>query len=120
MKKLLMIMLLLISPYTQASEANVGDFGSNQQAETITTTTETTVNQEGMPVTTAVAPSTPTYQTDTCKGKIGEEALEYYIQNPKYVPDQPIVVNSTNCKRQRLRYDRTTKRHKYDYKCNNE
>lgn len=187
MKKIMTALLILISPFTQASEANVGDFGTNQQAETITTTTETTVNQEGMPVTTAVAPSTPTYQTDTCivtsgagmqtlqiglsasrmktdencerlklsrqlsslglkvaatsimcqdprvwwamrnaqtpcpiKGKIGEEALEYYSQNPKYVPDQPIVVNSTNCKRQRLRYDRTTKRHKYDYKCNNE
>ena len=59
-------MLLLISPYTQASEANVGDFGSNQQAETITSTTETVVNQKGTPVTTAVSPSSPSYNQDVC------------------------------------------------------
>ena len=62
----LLLVVLLISFSSLASDATVGDFGTNQQAETITTTTETTVNQEGMPVTTAVAPSTPTYQSDTC------------------------------------------------------
>ena len=187
MKKIIILLSLVISQYTQASgsEATVGDFGSNQQAETITTTTSTTVNQEGMPVTTAVAPATPTYQGDTCiitsgggvqtlhigvstskmqvdencerlklsrqlsnlglkvaatsilcqdnrvwwamrnaqtpcpiKGKIGDEALEYYVKNPEYIPDRPVVIKSDKCERKRLRYDRITKRHKYYQLCN--
>lgn len=148
----------MLTSLTRASEATVGDFGSNQQAETITTTTETTVNQKGTPVTTAVSPSAPIYNQDACvvasgrgiqtlqiglsfgsmssdevcellklsrqlsslglkvaatsvlcndprvwwamrnaqtpcpiKGKIGDEALEYYSNNPDYVPDPPSV-----------------------------
>lgn len=172
------------------SEATVGDFGTNQQADTITTTTETTVNQEGMPVTTAVSPSTPTYQADTCyitsgtgmqtlqigfsysqmrrdetcerlklsrqlsslglkvaatsvlcqdprvwwamrnamtpcpiKGLIGEEAIEYYVKNPQYIPKRlvvdhdPLPVSKGECERKRLRYDRLTRRYIYDEQC---
>lgn len=185
MKIKLMCCLILISPFTQASEATVGDFGTNQQAETITTTTETTVNQEGMPVTTAVAPSTPTYQADTCiitsgsgvqtlqigistskmktdencerlklsrqlsslglkvaatsvlcqdprvwwamrnaqtpcpiKGLIGDEALEYYSNNPQFVPVAPVIVTKdSECERKRLRYDPLKRKHVYDNDC---
>ena len=56
----------MLTSLTRASEATVGDFGSNQQAETITSTTETTVNQKGTPVTTAVSPSAPIYNQDVC------------------------------------------------------
>lgn len=180
MKKIILVFLLLIAQKIGASgsDATVGDFGTNQQAETITTTTETTVNQEGMPVTTAVGNGVPVYNQDACvissgrglqslqlgisfntlkvdkncemlklsrqlsslglkvaatsilcqdprvwwamrnaqtpcpiKGLIGEEALEYYVENPQYVPD-PLVVNSSTklestdeCRRERLRYD---------------
>jgi len=185
MKRLIAACLVLIATPTLASEANVGDFGTNQQAETITTTTETTVNQEGMPVTTAVAPSTPTYQTDTCiitsgtgmqtlqigfstskmkvdkncerlklsrqlsslglkvaatsimcqdprvwwamrnaqtpcpiKGLIGDEALEYYSNNPEFVPVAPVIITKdSECKRKRLRYDGSKKRHVYRDDC---
>ena len=190
MKRLLLI-LTLLAQQSLASEATVGDFGTNQQAETITTTSETTVNQEGMPVTTAVAPSTPTYQADTCivtsgagmqtlqigfsaskmkvdencerlklsrqlsqlglkvaatsvlcqdprvfwamrdaqtpcpiKGLIGEEALEFYTNNPEYVPKRlvvdhdPLPVKSKGkCERKRIRYDRLTRRYIYDEQC---
>jgi hypothetical protein len=190
MKRLLLI-LTLLAQQSLASEATVGDFGTNQQAETITTTSETTVNQEGMPVTTAVAPSTPTYQADTCivtsgagmqtlqigfstskmtrdencerlklsrqlsqlglkvaatsvlcqdprvfwamrdaqtpcpiKGLIGEEALEFYTNNPEYVPKRlvvdhdPLPVKSKGkCERKRIRYDRITRRYIYDEQC---
>ena len=100
MKKLLaLVILVLISPYTHSSgsEATVGDFGTNQQAETITTTTETTVNQEGMPVTTAVAPSTPTYQTDTCivTSGSGVQTLQIGISTSKMKVDE-------NCERIKL------------------
>lgn len=185
MKILLTACLTLVPTLLLASEATVGDFGTNQQAETITTTTETTVNQEGMPVTTAVAPSTPTYQTDTCiitsgtgmqtlqigfstskmkvdkncerlklsrqlsslglkvaatsimcqdprvwwamrnaqtpcpiKGLIGDEALEYYSNNPEFVPVAPVIITKdSECKRKRLRYDSFKKRHIYDNDC---
>jgi hypothetical protein len=184
------LILSLAPSLLQASEAVVGDFGTNQQAETITTTSETTVNQEGMPVTTAVAPSTPTYQADTCivtsgagmqtlqigfsaskmkvdencerlklsrqlsqlglkvaatsvlcqdprvwwamrnaqtpcpiKGLIGDEAIEFYTNNPKYVPKRlvvdhdPLPESEDKCKRERLRYDRLTKRYVRDEQC---
>ena len=80
-----------------SSEATVGDFGTNQQAETITTTTETTVNQEGMPVTTAVAPSTPTYQSDTCiiTSGSGVQTLQIGISTSKMKTDE-------NCERIKL------------------
>ena len=39
MKRLIAACLVLICLPTKGSEANVGDFGSNQQAETITSTT---------------------------------------------------------------------------------
>lgn len=185
MKIKLIYCLILISPFTLASEANVGDFGTNQQAETITTTTSTTVNQEGMPVTTAVAPSTPTYQADTCivtsgsgvqtlqigistskmkidencerlklsrqlsnlglkvaatsvlcqdprvwwamrnaqtpcpiKGLIGDEALEYYSNNPQFVPIAPVIVTKdSECGGKRLRYDALKRKHVYDNDC---
>jgi hypothetical protein len=182
---LLLVFYIFIAPRAFGSEANVGDFGTNQQAETITTTTETTVNQEGMPVTTAVAPSTPTYQTDTCivtsgagmqtlqigisaskmkvdqncerlklsrqleklglkvaatsilcqdarvwwamrnaqtpcpiKGLIGDEALDFYKENPSFVPDAP-AVHKDDCERKRLRYDSVKRKHVYDKQCNN-
>ena len=181
----LLLLVLLVSSSSLASEATVGDFGTNQQADTITTTTETTVNQEGMPVTTAVAPSTPTYQADTCivtsgsgvqtlqigistskmkvdincerlklsrqlsslglkvaatsilcqdarvwwamrnaqtpcpiKGKIGEEALEYYKKHPDLVRVAPVVVTKdSECERKRLRYDSIKRKHVYDNDC---
>lgn len=62
----LLILLLLVSSSASSSQATVGDFGSNQQAETITSTTETVVNQKGTPVTTAVSPSAPVYNQDVC------------------------------------------------------
>ena len=175
---------------TLASEATVGDFGTNQQAETITTTTETTVNQEGMPVTTAVGNGVPVYNQDACvissgrglqslqlgisfntlkidkncellklsrqlsqlglkvaatsilcqdprvwwamrnaatpcpiKGLIGEDAIEFYVKNPKYVPD-PIIVNNSverkssgKCERKRIRYDFIKRKYIYDKQC---
>ena len=187
MKKIIVLLISsLISSYAQTSgsEATVGDFGTNQQAETITTTTETTVNQEGMPVTTAVGNGVPVYNQDACiissgrglqslqlgisfntlkvdkncemlklsrqlsslglkvaatsilcqdprvwwamrnaqtpcpiKGLIGEEALEYYVENPQYVPEPLVVNNSVNeskskdkCRGERLRYDFTKRR----------
>ena len=195
MKKIILVFLLLIVQKTGASgsEATVGDFGSNQQAETITSTTETTVNQEGMPVTTAVGNGVPVYNQDACvissgrglqslqlgisfntlkvdkncemlklsrqlsslglkvaatsilcqdprvwwamrnaqtpcpiKGLIGEEALEYYVENPQYVPD-PLVVNSSTklestdeCRRERLRYDFSKRRFVRNEECSTE
>jgi len=196
MKKLIiLIVCILISQHIQASgsEATVGDFGTNQQAETITTTTETTVNQEGMPVTTAVGNGVPVYNQDACvissgrglqslqlgisfntlkvdkncemlklsrqlsslglkvaatsilcqdprvwwamrnaqtpcpiKGLIGEDAIEYYVKNPQYVPD-PLVVNSSTkleptdeCRGERLRYDFTKRRFIRNEECSTE
>ena len=195
MKKIILVFLLLIVQKTGASgsEATVGDFGSNQQAETITSTTETTVNQEGMPVTTAVGNGVPVYNQDACvissgrglqslqlgisfntlkvdkncemlklsrqlsslglkvaatsilcqdprvwwamrnaqtpcpiKGLIGEEALEYYVENPQYVTD-PLVVNSSTklestdeCRRERLRYDFSKRRFVRNEECSTE
>ena len=195
MKKIILVFLLLIVQKTGASgsEATVGDFGSNQQAETITSTTETTVNQEGMPVTTAVGNGVPVYNQDACvissgrglqslqlgisfntlkvdkncemlklsrqlsslglkvaatsilcqdprvwwamrnaqtpcpiKGLIGEEALEYYVENPQYVPD-PLVVNRSTkleatdeCRRERLRYDFSKRRFVRNEECSTE
>ena len=86
---LLLLVGLLVSFSSLASEATVGDFGTNQQADTITTTTETTVNQEGMPVTTAVAPSTPTYQSDTCivTSGSGVQTLQIGISTSKMKVD---------------------------------
>jgi hypothetical protein len=87
--RLFLLPLLLASSFSLASDATVGDFGTNQQAETITTTTETTVNQEGMPVTTAVAPSTPTYQSDTCivTSGSGVQTLQIGISTSKMKVD---------------------------------
>lgn len=97
MKRLLIASLVLVATPSLSSEATVGDFGTNQQAETITTTTETTVNQEGMPVTTAVAPSTPTYQTDTCivTSGSGVQTLQIGISTSKMKIDE-------NCERLKL------------------
>ena len=97
MKRLLTWSLALVAIPALSSEATVGDFGTNQQAETITTTTETTVNQEGMPVTTAVAPSTPTYQTDTCivTSGSGVQTLQIGISTSKMKIDE-------NCERLKL------------------
>lgn len=52
----------------EQQDANVGDFGSNNQqsAETIDNRTTTTVTQEGTPVQTAVAPSGASYNQDVC------------------------------------------------------
>ena len=96
MKRLLLI-LSLVPSLLQASEAVVGDFGTNQQAETITTTSETTVNQEGMPVTTAVSPSTPTYQADTCivTSGAGMQTLQIGFSASKMKVDE-------NCERLKL------------------
>ena len=58
MKIKLICSLILISPFTLASEATVGDFGTNQQAETITTTTSTTTS-------TTISTSTSTTSTTT-------------------------------------------------------
>lgn len=174
--KILIILLLMLTSLTKASEATVGDFGSNQQAETITSTTETVVNQKGTPVTTAVSPSAPIYNQDVCvvasgrglqtlqiglsfgstasdevcellklsrqlsslglkvaatsvlcndprvfhamlnsstpcpiKGKIGDEALKHYTDNPDLVPDAPAVYKRKDSG-ERLRYDRSRKR----------
>ncbi len=63
---LLTVVLLLTSSISWANEANVGDFGSNQQAETIDNSSETKVTQDGIPVNTAVSPSTPSYSQDVC------------------------------------------------------
>ena len=63
---LLTVVLLLTNSISWANEANVGDFGSNQQAETIDNSSETKVTQDGVPVNTAVAPSTPAYSQDVC------------------------------------------------------
>ena len=90
MKRLLIASLVLAAAPSLSSEATVGDFGTNQQAETITTTSETTVNQEGMPVTTAVAPSTPTYQADTCivTSGSGVQTLQIGISTSKMKIDE--------------------------------
>ena len=58
--------LALLSSTVFSNEANVGDFGSNQQAETIDNSSETKVTQDGVPVNTAVAPSNPAYSQDVC------------------------------------------------------
>ena len=68
---LLLLAALLVSfssTAQEAQEATVGDFGSNNQqsAETIDNRTSTTVTQEGTPVNTAVAPSSPSYNQDVC------------------------------------------------------
>ena len=69
--RLFLLPLLLASSFSLAQEpqdATVGDFGSNNQqsAETIDNRTSTTVTQEGTPVNTAVAPSSPSYNQDVC------------------------------------------------------
>ena len=68
---LLLLVALLVSFSSTAQEpqdATVGDFGSNNQqsAESIDNRTTTTVTQEGTPVNTAVAPSSPSYNQDVC------------------------------------------------------
>lgn len=65
MRKLILA-LMLYSTAALANEANVGDFGSNQQAETIDNSSETKVTQDGVPVNTAVSPSSPAYSQDVC------------------------------------------------------
>ena len=65
MRKLILA-LMLCSAAASANEANVGDFGSNQQAETIDNSSETKVTQDGVPVNTAVSPSSPAYSQDVC------------------------------------------------------
>jgi len=64
LKKL--IMLVFLSSPVLANDANQGDFSSNTQAETITTTTSTVVSQEGTPVPTAVGAAAPVYNQDIC------------------------------------------------------
>jgi hypothetical protein len=64
LKKL--IMLVFLSSPVLANDANQGDFSSNTQAETITTTTSTVVSQEGTPVPTAVGAASPVYNQDVC------------------------------------------------------
>lgn len=177
---LLLICLISLCSSLLASEATVGDFGTNQQAETITTTTETTVNNTGTPVPTAVSPASPSYNQDVCvissgvgaqtlqvglsfgkttldetcvmlklsrqleklnlkvaaasilcnsplvfhammdaktpcpiKGLIGEKAIEYYTseEGKQFVPDRPHVFRNDDSARERLRYDRSRKRH---------
>lgn len=51
-----------------ANDANIGDFSTNQQADTIdnSSTSNTKVTQKGIPVNTAVAPASPTYSQDVC------------------------------------------------------
>jgi len=60
------IILLLISNLVFGQEATIGDFSSNQQAETIDNRTSTRITQEGQVVNTAVAPSSPVYSQDVC------------------------------------------------------
>ena len=67
----LLLLVFCLSSYSSAQEpqeATVGDFGSNNQqsAESIDNRTTTTVTQEGTPVNTAVAPSSPSYNQDVC------------------------------------------------------
>jgi hypothetical protein len=50
------------------------------------------------------------------KGKIGEEALEYYKKHPDLVPDAP-VVDKDDCTGKRLRYDSIKRKHVYDNDC---
>lgn len=64
--RLLYLLLLIGSSVAFANEANVGDFASNQQAETIDNSSNTKVTQDGIPVNTAVAPSSPSYAQDVC------------------------------------------------------
>lgn len=62
----LAVLPILFSSLSIAQSANVGDFGSNQQAEIIDNSSTTKVTQEGQVVATAVAPSTPVYSQDVC------------------------------------------------------
>lgn len=64
MKKL--IILAMFSLPTFANDADLGDFSNNTQAETITTTTTSIVNQKGTPVPTAVGAAAPVYNQDIC------------------------------------------------------
>lgn len=66
MRSLLLAAFLLLPLCSQANEATVGDFGSNQQAEVIDNSSETKVTQEGQVVSTAVAPAAPVYSQDVC------------------------------------------------------
>jgi len=64
---LLALVLLTVSLLCKASDADIGDFSTNQQINgDNTTTTTTTVNQKGQPVSTAVSPSAPSYNQDVC------------------------------------------------------
>lgn len=65
--RFLALLPLLLLNLSNANEATVGDFGSNQQAEVIDNSSETKVTQDGIPVNTAVAPAVPTYTQDVCQ-----------------------------------------------------
>jgi hypothetical protein len=52
------------------------------------------------------------------KGLIGDEALEYYSNNPEFVPVAPVITTKdSECTGKRLRYDSFKKRHIYDNDC---
>jgi len=95
MRLLFGIVLLLAYLPTLAQEqqdANVGDFGSNNQqsAETIDNRTTTTVTQEGTPVQTAVAPSGASYNQDVCtfSGSAGVQTQVFGLAIGKPVKDE--------------------------------
>lgn len=87
---LLALVLLIGSSAVNANDASVGDFSSNQQAETITTTTSTTVNNKGTPVSTAVSPSSPSYTQDVCviSSGVGAQTLQIGLSFGKTTVDE--------------------------------
>lgn len=93
--RLLLPLALLISCFSfgqEAQDATVGDFGSNNQqsAESIDNRTTTTVTQEGTPVNTAVAPSSPSYNQDVCtfSGSAGVQTQVFGLAFGSPIQDQ--------------------------------
>ena len=64
--RILATAIVLCCSAVEANEANIGDFSTNQQADTIDNSTNTKMTQEGIPVNTAVAPVSPSYSQDVC------------------------------------------------------
>jgi len=86
---LLLLALLTVSS-ANANDADLGDFSTNQQADTITTETTTTVNQTGTPVNTAVSPSAPSYNQDVCviSSGVGAQTLQIGLSFGRTTTDE--------------------------------
>ena len=95
--RLSLLLLSLISLFSYAQTATIGDFSSNQQADRIDNSSDTKVTQEGQVASTAVAPSSPVYSQDVCvfSGGAGVQTQVLGLAFGKSIKD-------VNCERLKL------------------